>query len=61
MVQVHQRGRRGARKPLGGPITVRNVRGYFVARSESRRSRADLRFTAGEQRSLAVKPVTIFR
>ena len=32
MVQVQQRGRRGAFKNLGGPIQVRNKRGYFVAR-----------------------------
>ena len=29
-VQIYQRGRKGPFKPLGGPIGVRNVRGYFV-------------------------------
>jgi len=60
-VQIYQRGRKGAFKPLGGAIGVRNVRGYFVARF--RISKAGLRtfyFTAGGQSSLQVKPVRIF-
>jgi hypothetical protein len=31
-VQIYQRGRKGPFRPLGGPIGVRNVRGYFVSR-----------------------------
>ena len=60
-VQIYQRGHKGAFKPLGGAIGVRNVRGYFVARF--RISKARLRtfyFTAGGQSSLQVKPMRIF-
>ena len=60
-VQIYQRGRKGPFKPLGGPIGVRNVRGYFVTRF--RISKAGLRtfyFTTGGQSSLQVKPVRIF-
>jgi hypothetical protein len=61
-VQIYQRGRKGPFKPLGGPIGVRNVRGYFVSRY--RIPKAAVRtfyFTAGGQSSLQVKPVRIFR
>jgi hypothetical protein len=61
-VQIYERGRKGPFKPLGGPIGVRNVRGYFLSRYRIRR--AALRtfyFTAGGQSSLQVKPVRIFR
>jgi hypothetical protein len=60
-VQIYQRGRKGPFKALGGPIGVRNVRGYFVARF--RISTAGVRtfyFTTGGQSSLKVKPVRIF-
>jgi len=60
-VQIYQRGRKGPFKPLGGPIGVRNVRGYFVYRT--RISRAAFRtfyFTTDGQSSLQVKPVRIF-
>jgi hypothetical protein len=61
-IQIYQRGRRGGFKPLGGTMTVRNVRGYFVARFRiSKAARRSFYFTAGGQRSLSVKPVTIFR
>jgi hypothetical protein len=61
-VQIYQRGRRGPFKPLGGPMTVRNVRGYFVSRFRiSNAARRSFYFTAGGHRSLSVKPVTIFR
>jgi hypothetical protein len=61
MVQIYQRGRKGPFKPLGGPIGVHNVRGYFVYRT--RISKAGLRtfyFTTGGQSSLQAKPVRIF-
>jgi hypothetical protein len=61
-VQIYQRSRKSGFKPLGGPIAVRNVRGYFVQRY--RISKAAFRrfyFTSGGQSSLTVKPVTIFR
>jgi hypothetical protein len=60
-IQVYERGRKGPFKPLGGPIGVRNVRGYFVQRY--RIPKAGLRtfyFTTGGQSSLHVKPVRIF-
>jgi hypothetical protein len=61
-VQIFQRlGRKGAFKPLGGPIGVRNVRGYFVTRY--RIPKAGFRtfyFSTGGQSSLKVKPVRIF-
>jgi hypothetical protein len=60
-VQIYQRGRKGPFKPLGGPIGVRNVRGYFVYRT--RIGKAGFRtfyFTTGGQSSLKVKPVRIF-
>jgi hypothetical protein len=61
-VQIYQRGSRGGFKPLGGPMTVRNVRGYFVSRFRiSKAAGRSFYFTAGGQRSLSVKPVTIFR
>jgi hypothetical protein len=61
-VQIYQRPRRGAFKPLGGPMTVRNVRGYFVSRFRiSKAAGRTFYFTAGGQKSLSVKPVTIFR
>jgi hypothetical protein len=61
-VQIYQRPRRGAFKPLGGPTTVRNVRGYFVSRFRiSKAAGRTFYFTAGGQKSLSVKPVTIFR
>jgi hypothetical protein len=61
-VQIYQRSRRGSFKPLGGPMTVRNVRGYFVSRFRiSKAARRTFYFTAGGHQSLAVKPVAIFR
>jgi hypothetical protein len=61
-VQIFQRGRRGPFKPLGGPVPVRNVRGYFVARYRIRKAAArTFRFTTGGLSSLDVKPVRIFR
>jgi hypothetical protein len=61
VVQVHQRGRKGGFKPLGAAITVRNVRGYFVARYRIRRAAfRKFRFTTGGESSLTVKPVRIF-
>jgi hypothetical protein len=60
-VQIFQRGRRGPFKPLGGPIPVRNVRGYFIARYRiSKAAGRTFRFTTGGQSSLDVKPVRIF-
>ena len=62
VVQIFQRGRKGPFKPLGGPMTVRNVRGYFVARFRIRRAAVrTFRFTTGGVSSLDVKPVRIFR
>ncbi len=62
VVQIFQRGRKGPFKPLGGPMTVRNVRGYFVARFRIRRAALrTFRFTTGGETSLDVKPVRIFR
>jgi hypothetical protein len=61
-VQIFQRGRKAGFKPLGGPITVRNVRGYFVARFRiSKAAGRSFYFTAGGQSSLRVRPVRIFR
>jgi hypothetical protein len=61
-VQIFQRGRKGGFKPLGGPIPVRNVRGYFVARYRIPKAAGrTFRFTSGGDSSLAVKPVRIFR
>jgi hypothetical protein len=61
-VQIFQRGRKGAFKPLGGPMQVRNVRGYFVSRYRiSKAAGRTFYFTAGGQSSLQVKPVRIFR
>jgi hypothetical protein len=61
-VQILQRRRKGGFKPLGGPVPVRNVRGYFVARYRiSRAASRTFRFTTAGESSLAVKPVTIFR
>lgn len=61
-VQIYQRGRRGPFKPLGGPVTVRNVRGYFIARFPLPRAAGrTFRFITGGQTSLTVKPVRIFR
>jgi hypothetical protein len=61
-VQIYQRGSRGGYKPLGGAMTVRNVRGYFVSRFRiSHAAKRRFYFTAGGQRSLSVRPVTIFR
>jgi hypothetical protein len=61
-VQIYQRAGRGPYKPLGGQMTVRNVRGYFVSRFRiSKAAGRSFYFTAGGQRSLTVKPVTIFR
>jgi hypothetical protein len=60
-VQVYVRGRKGPFKPLGGPIGVRNVRGYFVQRYRIRKARfRTFYFTAGGQSSLRVKAVRIF-
>jgi hypothetical protein len=62
VVQVQQRGRHGGFKDLGGPIQVRNVRGYFTARYRiSKAARRNFRFLSGGLTSLAVKPVGIFR
>jgi hypothetical protein len=61
-VQVYQRGGKGPFKPLGGPMTVRNVRGYFVSRYRlAKAAGRTFYFTAGGQSSLHVKPVRIFR
>jgi len=61
-VQIYQRGSRGPFKPLGGPLQVRNLRGYFVSRYRiSNAAERTFRFTAGGQSSLDVKPVRIFR
>jgi hypothetical protein len=61
-VQIYQRGRKGAFKPLGGQMTVRNLRGYFVSRYRiSKAAGRTFYFTAGGQSSLRVKPVRIFR
>jgi hypothetical protein len=61
-VQIFQRGRKGPFKPLGGPMQVRNVRGYFVSRYRiSKAAGRTFYFTAGGQSSLQVKPVRIFR
>jgi hypothetical protein len=61
-VQIYQRAGRGPFKPLGGPMTVRNVRGYFVSRFRiSKAAGRTFYFTAGGQQSLSVKPVAIFR
>ena len=60
-VQIYQRGRKGPFKPLGGPIGVRNVRGYFVYRTRIRKAAfRTFYFTTGGQSSLHVKPVRIF-
>jgi hypothetical protein len=60
-VQIYQRGRKGPFKPLGGPIGVRNVRGYFVFRARIRKARfRTFYFTAGGESSLEVKAVRIF-
>jgi hypothetical protein len=60
-VQIFQRGRRGPFKPLGGPIPVRNVRGYFLARYRIKKAAGrTFRFTTGGDSSLDVKPVRIF-
>ena len=61
-VQIYQRGRKGPFKPLGGPIGVRNVRGYFVSRYPHLEGgpRGTFYFTTGGQSSLQVKPVRIF-
>jgi hypothetical protein len=61
-IQIFQRGRSGPFKPLGGPTTVRNVRGYFVSRYRiSNPAGRTFYFSAGGERSLSVKPVRIFR
>jgi hypothetical protein len=61
-VQILQRRGKGDFKPLGGPVPVRNVRGYFVARYRiSRAASRTFRFTTAGESSLAVKPVRIFR
>jgi hypothetical protein len=62
MVQVQQRGRRGAFKNLGGVMQIRNKRGYFVARYRiPKAAQRTFRFTTGGETSLAVKAVGIFR
>jgi hypothetical protein len=59
-VQIYQ-GRKDSFKPLGGPITVRNVRGYFVSRYRiSQAAGRSFYFTADGESSLRVKPVRIF-
>jgi hypothetical protein len=61
IVQVQVRSGRSYEN-LGGPITVRNVRGYFKARFRlSGASRKRFRFLAGGHKSPAVKPMTLFR
>jgi hypothetical protein len=61
-VQIYQRARSAAFKPLGGPMEVRNVRGYFVSRYRiSKAAGRTFYFTAGGQSSIQVKPVRIFR
>ena len=62
VVQIFQRGRKGPFKPLGGPMTVRNARGYFVARFRiSKAAVRTFRFTSAGESSLDVRPVRIFR
>jgi len=62
IVQIFQRGRKGPFKPLGGPMQVRNVRGYFVSRYRIPKAAGrTFYFTAGGESSLHVKPVRIFR
>jgi hypothetical protein len=61
-VQIYQRPPKGSFKPLGGPIVVRNARGYFVQRFRiSKAATRTFRFTTGGQSSLSFKPVRIFR
>jgi hypothetical protein len=61
IVQVQVRSGRSYEN-LGGPITVRSVRGYFKARFRlSGASRKRFRFLAGGHKSPAVKPITLFR
>jgi hypothetical protein len=61
-VQIYQRGRKGAFKPLGGPMTVRNLRGYFVSPvPHLEGGRPQLLLHRRGQSSLRIKPVRIFR
>ena len=61
VVQVQQRRGSGSFQNLGGPITVRNVRGYFSARFRlSGASRRTYRLTSDGQFSPRVKSVTLF-
>ena len=61
VVQVQQRKGRGSYRDLGGPITVRNVRGYFSARFRlSGAANRTYRLVSGGQNSPNVKPVTLF-
>jgi len=62
VVQVQQRGRRGGWKPLGDPIGVRNVRGYFMQRLRiGHAARREYRIASAGFRSPAVDPVARFR
>jgi hypothetical protein len=61
-VQIYQRGGSGSFKPLGGPMRVRNVRGYFASRFRiSKAAGRTFYFSAGGHSSLRVEPVRIFR
>jgi hypothetical protein len=61
-VQIYQRGGSGPFKPLGGPMRVRNVRGYFASRFRiSKAAGRTFYFSAGGGSSLRVEPVRIFR
>jgi hypothetical protein len=61
-VQVHVQRPKGRFRALGGPIAVRNVRGYFTQRFlVTNAAKKTFRFTTGGESSLAVKPVRIFR
>jgi hypothetical protein len=61
-VQVHVKKPRGQFRALGGPLGIRNVRGYFVQRFlVTNAAKKTFRFTTGGESSLAVKPVRIFR
>jgi hypothetical protein len=58
LVQVQQRAGRGSFRDLGGPVTVRNARGYFRARYRiSRASKSRYRFLSGGHASHAAKAV----
>jgi hypothetical protein len=62
VVQVQQRAGRGGFEDLGGPIRVRNKRGYFTARFRiSNASKRSYRFSSGGHTSPTVKSLSLFR